>query len=151
MYTNSSNNTNNSINSNNSISCNSVPVCIYSNSVPVCMVISHLAEYNGSTGRGRQSCSWSDEQGKWIFPCPRSRLKMWSPETGSAVPSRASLLTHGIPPDFCGCGHLFISTAIRHRIRPEFIWLRGYCVPMAGIPNYQARTGTGKKTFSLFS
>ena len=32
------------------------------------------------------------EQGKWILSCPRSRLRIWSPETGSAVPSRVSLL-----------------------------------------------------------
>ena len=31
-------------------------------------------------------------QEKLIFPCPRSRLRIWSHETGSAVPSRASLL-----------------------------------------------------------
>ena len=32
--------------------------------------------------------------GKLIFPCPRSRLRIWSleRETGSAVPSRVSLL-----------------------------------------------------------
>ena len=54
-------------------------------------------------------------------PCPRSRLGIWSRETGSAVPSRVSLLilhtraesdwlvlTHGIPPDFRGGVHLFI-------------------------------------------
>ena len=48
-----------------------------------------------------------------IFSCPRSRLRVWSCETGSAIPSRASLLilhtvaeylvlTHGIiiPPAF---------------------------------------------------
>ena len=29
---------------------------------------------------------------KWIIPCPRLRLRIWSRETGSAVPSRASLL-----------------------------------------------------------
>ena len=29
---------------------------------------------------------------KIIFPCPRSRLRIWSRETGSAVPSRVSLL-----------------------------------------------------------
>ena len=29
---------------------------------------------------------------KNIFPCPRSRLRIWSRETGSAVPSRVSLL-----------------------------------------------------------
>ena len=47
--------------------------------------------------------------GKLIFPCPRSRLRTWSHETGSAVPSRVSLLTsiprlnivltYGIPPE----------------------------------------------------
>ena len=45
-----------------------------------------------------------------IFPCPSSSLRIWSRETGSAVPSRVSLLisilrrdlvhTHRIPPDF---------------------------------------------------
>ena len=29
--------------------------------------------------------------GEISFPCPRSRLKLWSRETGSAVPSRVSL------------------------------------------------------------
>ena len=47
-----------------------------------------------------------------IFPCPRARLRIWSRETGSAVPSRVSLLvsilrlnlvlTYGIPPEFRG-------------------------------------------------
>ena len=32
------------------------------------------------------------EQRKLIIPCPRSRLRIWSRETGSAVPSRVSLL-----------------------------------------------------------
>ena len=52
--------------------------------------------------------------------CPRSRLRIWSCETISAVPSRVSLLisilrlnlvlTHGIPRDFRGGGvhYLFI-------------------------------------------
>ena len=31
-------------------------------------------------------------RGKYFFPCPRSRQKIWSRETGSAVPSRVSLL-----------------------------------------------------------
>ena len=53
-----------------------------------------------------------------IFPCPRSRLKIWSRETGSAVPSRVSLLisilrlnlvlTYGIPREFRGGVHLYI-------------------------------------------
>ena len=48
-----------------------------------------------------------------MFPCPRSRLRIWSRETGSAVPSRVSLLVsmlrlnlvmlpYGIPPEFRG-------------------------------------------------
>ena len=46
-------------------------------------------------------------------------MRIWSRETGSAVPSRVSLLisilglnlvlTYGIPPEFRGGGHLFIS------------------------------------------
>ena len=53
------------------------------------------------------------------FPvCVRSRLKIWSRETGSAVPSRVTLLisilrlnlvlTYGIPPEFRGGVHLYI-------------------------------------------
>ena len=52
------------------------------------------------------------------FPCPRSRLRIWCRETGSAVLSRVSLLisilrlnlllTYGIPPEFGGGVHLFI-------------------------------------------
>ena len=50
--------------------------------------------------------------------CPRSRLRIWYSETGTAVPSRVSLListlrlnmvlTYGIPPEFHGGGQLFI-------------------------------------------
>ena len=53
-----------------------------------------------------------------MFPCPRSCLRVWSRETGSAVPSRVSLLisilslnlmlTYGIPHEFRGGVHLFI-------------------------------------------
>ena len=63
-------------------------------------------------------CSWSAKQGKEIFPCPRSRLVIWSRETVSAVPSRVSLLIYilklnlvlpyGIPPELRGGVHLFI-------------------------------------------
>ena len=70
-----------------------------------------------------------------------SRLRIWCRETGSAVPSRVSLLisirsrlnlvlTYGIPPEFRDGVHLFILTAIRHRVSPEFIGSRN-CVPMA--------------------
>ena len=53
-----------------------------------------------------------------IFSCLRLRLRIWSRETNSAVPSRVSLLisilrlnlvlTYGIPPEFRGGAHLFI-------------------------------------------
>ena len=39
-----------------------------------------------------QSCSWSAEQGNLFFSCTRSCLRIWSRETGSAVPSCLSLL-----------------------------------------------------------
>ena len=55
-----------------------------------------------------------------IFPCPRACLRICSRETGSAVPSRVSLLIsilklnlvlpRGIPPDFRGGVRLFIYT-----------------------------------------
>ena len=84
----------------------------------------------------------SAEQGNDYFPIlPRSRLRNWSRETGSAVPSCVSLLisilrlnlflTYEIPPEFRGGVHLFIQNHhIRHRISPEFIGSRK-CVPMA--------------------
>ena len=40
------------------------------------------------------------------------------------------MLTPGIPRDFRGNVHLFIETAIRHRVSPEFMGSRN-CVPMA--------------------
>ena len=53
-----------------------------------------------------------------MFPCPRTCLRIWSRQTGSAAPSRVSLLisilrldlvlTYGIPPEFRGGVHLFI-------------------------------------------
>ena len=66
-----------------------------------------------------------DEQGKLIFPCPRTRLRIWSGETGSTVPSPISLLivsifrlnlvhTYGIPPQFRGGVHFFLSN--RHTL-----------------------------------
>ena len=76
--------------------------------------------------------------------CPRSRLRIWSHAKGSAVPSRVSLLisilrlnlvlTYGIPPQFRGGVHLFIETAMRHRVMLEFIGSRN-CVPMAFTPS----------------
>ena len=58
---------------------------------------------------GCQSCSWSAEQGIRIFPCPRSRLGIWSRATGSGriwclltgfllISSAASIYLLFIPP-----------------------------------------------------
>ena len=57
------------------------------------------------------------KRGKLSFPFPRLRLRIWSRETGSAVPSHASLListlklnlvrTHGILPDFNDAAHIY--------------------------------------------
>ena len=77
-----------------------------------------------------------------FFPCLRSRLRIWSREPGSAIPYRANLLIsilrlnlmltyYGISPEFHGGVHSsFFSTAIRHRVSPEFIGSCN-CVPMA--------------------
>ena len=73
-------------------------------------------------------------QGKLIFPCLRSRLNIWYRETGSAVPSRVSLLlsilrlnlvlAYGIPPEFRGGVHFLFKTTVRHRVSPDFIGSR---------------------------
>ena len=78
-------------------------------------------------------------KGENVFPCPRSRLRNWSREAGSAVSSRVSLLisifrlnlvlTYGIPPEFRGGVHLFFLSTIRGRVSPDFIGSRN-CVPM---------------------
>ena len=79
----------------------------------------------GSTGQGSQSCSLSAEQATLIseIPCPHSRLRICSLETGSAAPSRISLLlrrnvvlTYRIPSEFRVGVHL-----LRHRVTAEFI------------------------------
>ena len=62
--------------------CNYVYVCMY--------VWSALPTEYESTGYGCQSCSWSAEQDKVFFPCPRLHLIIRSRETGSAVPSCVS-------------------------------------------------------------
>ena len=75
-----------------------------------------------------------------MFPCPRSCLRIWSRETGSAVPSRVSLLISilrlnlvlltGFFPSSAAASIYSFITAIRHRVSPEFIGSRN-CVPMA--------------------
>ena len=57
----------------------------------VCMVITY-SKGKDQLGKVANTFSWSAEQEKCIFPCPRSRLRIWSRETGSVVSSRVSLL-----------------------------------------------------------
>ena len=52
--------------------------------IHVCMYGHTYSKTMDQPGKGCQSCSWSGEQGKLIFPCPRSRLlRIWSRDTGS--------------------------------------------------------------------
>ena len=81
--------------------------------------------------------SWTGK--KMIFPCPRACLRICSRETGSAVPSRVSLLisilrlnlvlTYGIPPEFRGGAHLWN----RHTssCQSRVYRVTHNCVPMA--------------------
>ena len=89
---------------------------IGSGSMYVCMVITY------STSMDQPGKAANPARGQLnreiIFPYPRSRLRIWSRKTGSAVPSRVSLpisilrlnlvLAHGIPPEFRGGVHLLI-------------------------------------------
>ena len=59
--------------------------------VCVCVWLS-LSAHWASTRYGCQSCLWSAQQGKRDFLCPRSRLRVWSCNLGSAVPSHVSPL-----------------------------------------------------------
>ena len=73
-----------------SIICIYIYVCV---TTAVCVCRTMFVYMALTTWQGYQSCSWSAaEQGKCIIRCPRSRLRIWSRETGSAVPSRVSLL-----------------------------------------------------------
>ena len=85
-----------------------------------------------TTGQGCQSFSWSAaEQGKWTLRCPRSRLRIWSRETGSAVPSRVSLLISILQAESSAC--LRDSSRVPRR-RPFIIgthyvlWMQQQCI-----------------------
>ena len=76
-----------------------------------------------------------------ISPSACSCLRIWARETGSAVPSRASLLisilrlnlvlSYGVHPELRAAASIYsFITTIRHRVSPEFIGSRN-CVPMA--------------------
>ena len=88
-------------------------VCMYF----VCMYGFHIhSKGKGQPGKVANPAGGQLNRINAIFPCPRSRLRIWPRETGSAVPSHVSLListlrlnlvlAKGIPPEFRGGVHL---------------------------------------------
>ena len=59
---------------------------------------------------GKYSCSSTAEQGQMSFPFPCLRLRVWSSETVSAVPSCAA----------CSLSMLRLNLSLTHRISPDF-------------------------------
>ena len=88
---------------------------------------------------------------KMSVPCPRSRLRIWSRETGSAVPSRVNLLILHTQAESSAysrnplTAQLFATTASiyntvnRHRVDSEFIGSHN-CAPMAFSPRVRRYT-----------
>ena len=67
------------------------------------------------------------------FPCPRSSLRFWSRETGSAIRPRVSpIIFHAQAESGAYSRVLLLSTKAsvytvnRHRVCPEYIWSRFY-------------------------
>ena len=75
------------------------------------------------------------------FPSPRSKLRIWSRETSSTVPPRVrrlfftprlnGVLTHRLLSllPLSSTAFIYNNTVNRHRVTPEFIGSRNYCVP----------------------
>ena len=65
----------------------------------ICMVITYSKGKNQPDKITNPARGQLAEQGKRIIPCPRLRLRIRSCETGSAVPSRVSLLISILQPE----------------------------------------------------
>ena len=86
----------------------------------VCMLITYSKgkDQPGKVANPARGQLNGENKPKLTFPCPRSRLRIWLRETGSAVPSRISLLisilrlnlvlTYEIPLEFRNGVHLYI-------------------------------------------
>ena len=80
-----------------------------------CMVITYSKSMD-QPGKVASPARGQLNRGNECFPCPRWRLRIWSRETGSTVPSCVSLLisilrlnlvlTYRFPPEFRGGVHL---------------------------------------------
>ena len=64
----------------------------------VCMVITY-SKSKDQPGKVANPARGQLNRGNVFFPCSRSRLRIWSRETGSAVPSRVSLLISILRPN----------------------------------------------------
>ena len=112
-------------------------VCMY-----VCMYGHHLKWSMDRPGKVVNPARDQLNGGKQSFPViPRSHLRIWSRETGSAVPSRVGLLILHTQAESGAYSEdssrflprrPFLYTANRHRVHPESIRSRR-CVPMAFI------------------
>ena len=135
--------------------------CVFSSKLYYCWS-SHIAKvWNNRVVR--QSCSWSAEQEKGIFSCPCSRPRIWSCETGPAVPSRVSLLILHIQAESGAYSRdssrlppwrPFIYAANRHRVSPEFIGhalAHRWCsLPRVGRHSAISPQGSSSNECSLF-
>ena len=55
------------------------------------------ADWGRWPGMVASSSAWSAEEGRWPFLCPGLRMRIWSPETGSAVPVSRQLAHSPLP------------------------------------------------------
>ena len=80
----------------------------------------HLKQSMDQTGKVANPARGQLNRGKCVFPCPRSRLRIWSRESGLTVSSLVSplilqtqaesdwlVLTHGISPAFRDGVHIY--------------------------------------------
>ena len=91
----------------------SVYLCIY-----LCCMVFIYSKGKDQPGKVANPARGQLDRENDFFACPRSRLRIWSRETGLVAPSRVSLLisilklilvlTYGILPEFRGGVHLFI-------------------------------------------
>ena len=96
-----------------------------------CMVGTFSRVWSNGVWLSILPCSWSARKGRILFRRPCSRLRMWSPETGSVAPPHVSpprFLTAFLP--LSAEASIYSYTANRHRVSPEFIRSRN-CVTIS--------------------
>ena len=117
------------------------PMSAYTTAAVVCacVVTTSSRRLAITTWCSCQFFSWSAEQRKWIFPCPRSRQRVCSRELHLAFLSRVSppilhtqavlvLITELLYP-FPLSAMVLIRTVMRHWTSPEFIRYRWRSLP----------------------